>query len=272
MPDRQSHFRMHALLAAAIAVLMLGGTAASAVEPVGLVTELAGSGSAAQTPDAGVLEPLKELWPGAVISMLSGARAVIVHTPSGMVYDLSGPGRYRVLANGVEPIEGAKLSRRELPPELKTFQLKPLSTMQASVVMRGGPVRLDGPVGGVLDASELTFRVRGGLAVHRIEVVEGGQATVLPEVSASFNPSTTIALRPGTHYQVVVKGADARGRVTELSSRFWLIEADAAQRLKAARPSADASLTDFIVYAMALETAGATASARTAWTSVNERR
>ena len=69
-----------------------------------------------------------------------------------------------------------------------------------------------------------------------------------------------------------MKGADARGRVTELSSRFWLIEADAAQRLKAARPSADASLTDFIVYAMALETAGATASARTAWTSVNERR
>ena len=181
MPDRQSHFRMHALLAAAIAVLMLGGTAASAVEPVGLVTELAGSGSAAQTPDAGVLEPLKELWPGAVISMLSGARAVIVHTPSGMVYDLSGPGRYRVLANGVEPIEGAKLSRRELPPELKTFQLKPLSTMQASVVMRGGPVRLDGPVGGVLDASELTFRVRGGLAVHRIEVVEGGQATSCPK-------------------------------------------------------------------------------------------
>ena len=68
-----------------------------------------------------------------------------------------------------------------------------------------------------------------------------------------------------------MKGADAR-QVDGTDVALRLIEADVAQRLKAARPAAGASLTDSIVYAMALETAGATASARTAWTSVNERR
>jgi hypothetical protein len=71
---------------------------------------------------------------------------------------------------------------------------------------------------------------------------------------------------------VQVKGADSRGKPVELSSRFWLIDGDAAKRLKAARPQAGASVTDLIVYAMALESAGATATARETWRTVNERR
>jgi hypothetical protein len=79
-------------------------------------------------------------------------------------------------------------------------------------------------------------------------------------------------LQPGKHYRVLVRGTDSRGRATELSARFWLIDTAAAARLTAARPGVDATVTDLIVYAMALESSGATASARTAWQQVNDRR
>lgn len=244
-------------------------------EPVGLVTELQGSGEATQKHEGGPLELLRELWPGAVVALPKGARAVVVHMPTGVVYELSGPGRFRVQAKAIEPLEGAKLSRRELPPELKAYKLKPVSSMQASIVMRGAaPARLEGPSGGVLGTEELNYRVRGTFTIASVDVVEvnGGVARLIQDAGPTFNPASAIEPRSGVQYLVRVKGTDARGKATELSSRFWLIDSETGARLKAARPGASASQTDLIVYAMALETAGATASARAAWDMINERR
>jgi hypothetical protein len=266
-------------LAAALGLLALlpvqaANGAAPAVEPVALVTELAGSGSVAQKPDGGALEQLHELLPGAVVTLSAGARAVVVHTASGTVYDLGGPGRYQVQPQALEALSG-RLARRELPPEIRGFRLKPLSTMQASIVMRGSaPARLEGPQGGVLGADELTYRLRGDLVAPSLELLdaEGNRIAGAREAPASFNPAQATALQPGKPYVVRVKGSDSRGKPVELSSRFWLIEGDAAARLQAARPAASASTTDLIVYSMALESAGATATAREAWRMVNERR
>jgi hypothetical protein len=260
-----------------IAILLItatAGTAAAQVptEPVALVTELAGAGSVAQKPDGGALEQLHELVPGAVITLNAGSRAVVVHMASGAVFDLSGPGRYRVQAKVVESLSG-RIARRELPPEIKSFQLKPLSSMQASIVMRGAaPARLEGPNGGVLGSEELSYRIRGDVATPSLELLdaEGLSIASAREAPAVFNPGQAAALQPGKQYVVLVKGADSRGKPVELSSRFWLIESDAAARLKAARPEGGASVTDLIVYAMALESAGATA--RETWRVVNERR
>jgi hypothetical protein len=255
---------------------MFGSAAAApVVEPVGLVTELLGSGSVAQKPDGGRLETLSELVPGAVISLAGAAKATVVHMPTGTVYELTGPGRFRIQARSIEPINGAKLAQRGLPPELRAFRLKPLSTMQASVVMRGvAPVRLDGPNGGVLDTNELTYRVRGNLTVHAVQVVDMDSSDAWPVASsgAAFGIGSSVPVRSGRQYTVVVDGTDARGKPMQLSSRFWLIGADAAASLQAARPAEEASLTDLIVYAMALETAGATATARSTWNTINERR
>lgn len=249
-------------------------SASARSEPVALVTELAGSGSVAQKPAGGELEQLHELAPGAVITLNAGARAVIVHTASGAVYDLGGPGRYRVQPQGLEALAG-RLSRRDLPPEIRSFRLKPLSTMQASIVMRGSaPARLDGPQGGVLSADELSYRIRGDVSAPSLELLdaEGNHVAGAREAPANFNPAQATALQPGKPYIVRVKGSDSRGKPVELTSRFWLIEGDAAARLLAARPAASASTTDLIVYSMALESAGATATAREAWRVVNERR
>jgi hypothetical protein len=249
-------------------------SAAPAVEPVALVTELTGSGSVAQQPESGALEQLHELVPGAVVTLKAGARAVVVHTASGTVYDLSGPGRYRVQPQALEALAG-RLARRELPPELRSFQLKPLSTMQASIVMRGSaPARLDGPQGGVLSADELSYRIRGDVATPSLDLLdaEGNRIAGALEAPVSFNPAQATALQPGKPYTVRVKGSDSRGKPVELSSRFWLVDGDAAARLLAARPAASASTTDLIVYSMALESAGASASAREVWRLINERR
>jgi hypothetical protein len=263
-----------------IAILLIAATAGTAAaqvptEPVALITELAGTGSVAQNPQDGALEQLHELWPSAIVSLARGARAVVVHTPTGSVYELAGPGRFRVRASGVDALEGAKLAKRDLPPAIRSFQLKPLSTMQASIVMRGTPtVQLEGPDGGVLSGEELNYRVRGTLATQSVELIEAEGTTRSP-ISGSgttFNPASVATVQPGKQYRVLVRGTDSRGRATELSARFWLIETAAAARLTAARPGVDATLTELIVYAMVLESAGATASARSAWQLVNERR
>jgi hypothetical protein len=272
--------RAVALPAWTVAVLLIAATAGAAAapvpnEPVALVTELAGSGSVAQKPQDGVLEQLHELWPGAIVSLARGARAVVVHTPTGSVYELAGPGRFRVRASGVDALEGAKLAKRDLPPAIRSFQLKPLSTMQASIVMRGTPtLQLQGPDGGVLSGEELNYRVRGALATQSVELIEAEGTTRSPlnGSGTTFNPASVATVQPGKQYRVLVRGTDSRGRATELSARFWLIDTAAAARLTAARPGVDATLTDLIVYAMALESAGATASARAAWQNVNERR
>ena len=178
-------------IGASMVIVTAVGSAAAAppAEPVGLITELAGVGSVSQKPDGGALEPLRELMQGAVVSLASAARATVVHTPTGTVYELSGPGRFQVQARSIEPLNGAKLSKRGLPPELRAFQLKPLSTMQASIVMRGAaPLRLEGPNGGVLATDELTYRVRGNLTVQTVEVTdpESSDAWPVSNAGASF--------------------------------------------------------------------------------------
>jgi hypothetical protein len=268
LPLRTLAISLMAALACAVAAQAL-------TEPVALVTELAGTGSVAQKPQDGALEQLHELAPGAVVSLTRGARAVVVHTPTGTVYELAGPGRYRVRAGGIDALEGAKLVRRDLPPAIRSFRLKPLSTMQASIVMRGTPtVQLEGPDGGVLSGEELNYRVRGTLAARSVELVEADGAAPWPirDSGTVFTPASVATVQPGKQYLVRVRGMDARGRSTEVSARFWLIDPQAAARLAAARPGVDATLTDLIVYAMALESAGATASARAAWQQANERR
>jgi hypothetical protein len=273
-------YRAVALPVWTVAILLIAASAGAAAapvptEPVALVTELAGTGSVAQKPHDSALEQLHELWPGAIVSLTRGARAVVVHTPTGSVYELAGPGRFRVRANGVDALEGAKLAKRDLPPALRAFQLKPLSTMQASIVMRGAPtLQLQGPDGGVLSGEELNYRVRGVLATQSVELIEAEGTTRSPinGSDTAFNPASVATLLPGKQYRVLVRGTDSRGRATELSARFWLIDTTAAARLTAARPGVDATLTDLIVYAMALESAGATATARAAWQQVNERR
>ena len=247
----------------------------AAQEPVALVTEVSGTATLAQKPDGGALEVLRELRVGAVMTLGSDARVIVVHTASGAVYDLSGPGRFRVHGLDIEPLNGARAVRHELPAQIKSFQLKPLSAMQANIVMRGGsPVWLDGPNGGVLGIEELTYRIRGNVIAPRVEVTEAGGDTIigLHDASASFNLAGGDALRPGVSYLLLVKGADDRGKAVELSSRFWLIASDAATRLKAIRPVNAPTTTDLIVYALALESAGATSTAQDTWRAINERR
>ena len=271
------------MLAVAGTVAMLGapwmGVAAQAapsgVEPVALVTELVGSGSVTQKLDSGTLEPLHELLPGAVVSLNGATRAIIVHTVSGAVFELRGPGRYRVHDRNVEALQGASLVHRDLPPEIRAFRLKPLSAMQASIVMRGAaPALLNGPNGGVLGADELNYRISGRMSAPQLDVLDADGVVIAHanEPNAVFNPAQAAALQPGKPYLIVVKGADGSGRPVELTTRFWLIDVESATRLKAVKPQADATTTDLIVYALALESAGATATARNLWASINERR
>jgi hypothetical protein len=257
-------------------VLLAGALAAHAApEPVALVTEISGTASVAQRPDGGVLEMLHELRVGAVVTLSSGAHAVVVHTGSGVVYDLSGPGRFRVQGGGVDGLNGARVARRELPPEIRSFQLKPQSAMQANIVMRGGtPMWLEGPSGGVLGADELTYRIHGNVGKPSVEVttLSGTAIVVALEASSAFNPAGAASIKPGTRYLLLVKGTDNRGKPVELSSSFWVIDSESAVRLKSARPRSDATTTDLIVYALALEGAGASATAQETWRAVNARR
>jgi hypothetical protein len=260
-------------------VLVLLASLASpvvAVEPVALVTELSGTGTLGVKPQAHSLELLQDLAPGARLTLANGARAVIVHTASGVVYELSGPGNFRVLARAVEAADGkGRVNRRDLPAEIRSYKLNPATAAQASIVLRsGGGLRLDGPEGGVLSQDELRYSVSGTLKDTRLEVFDEQGSSVLRVDAADgvFQLEGRHAWVPGRRYRVQVNGTDVRGRPAQLKSAFQLVPPEAVANLQGRRPAAATASTDWIVYALALESIGANATARTIWRSLHASR
>ncbi|MBC7778822.1 MAG: hypothetical protein H7125_01840, partial [Proteobacteria bacterium] len=80
-------------------VLGVGTEPVHAATPSALVTDVHGSArilGTARSP----LHVLSELAPGTDVAVDAGARAVLVHMPSGHEYTLFGPGEFRFTAGG----------------------------------------------------------------------------------------------------------------------------------------------------------------------------
>lgn len=245
-----------------------------AMEPVALVTELAGKATVGANAQAAPLELLQDLLPGARVTLATGARAVVVHTASGVVYELTGPGAFRVQARTVEAVDSkARIVRRDLPPEIRAYKLNPAVAAQASVIMRESPpLRLAGPNGGVLSDDELRYSVPGSLRDTQLEVLdETGTVLLRLDGSGLFDLKGRHAWSPGQRYVVRVKGLDARSRPATLEAAFQLLPPDAVARVRSMQPAAGTPATDWIVYALALESVGANASARDVWTTLQSR-
>jgi hypothetical protein len=243
-----------------------------AVEPVALVTELAGAGTYGVEPQASALELLQDLAPGARLTLARGARAVVVHTASGVVYELFGPGSFRVQATAVQASDGkARINRRELPPEIRAYKLNPARAAQASIVLRSGSdFHLDGPDGGVLSEDELRYSVSGNLTETRLDVLDeqGSHVLHVDGPDGVFPLKGRHVWVAGHRYRVQVSGTDARGRPALLQAAFLLLPPDAMVRLRSRQPVDATATTDWIVYALALESSGANATARTIWRSL----
>lgn len=245
-----------------------------AMEPVALVTELAGKATLGAKAQAAPLELLQDLMPGARVTLAAGARAVVVHTASGVVYELTGPGAFRVQAKAVESADGkSHVARRDLPAEIRAYKLNPAVAAQASVIMRSSqPLRLAGPNGGVLTDDELRYGVPGSLRDTHLEVLDGTGTVVLRLDGAGvFDLKGRHAWSPGQRYVVRVKGVDARSRPATLEAAFQVLAPEAVARMRSMQPAAGTPATDWIVYALALESVGANASARDVWTTLQAR-
>jgi hypothetical protein len=261
----------------AVLVLFLATAgAAAATQPVALVTELSGRGTVTPRSAGATLELLQELPPGARVALAANARAVVVHTAAGVVYELNGPGSFAVRDRSIDAADrSARLARRELPPEIRAYRLDPSLAVQASLVMRGGGgVRLDGPDGGVLADHELRYRVQGAIDGGTLEVfdAQGTRVLELADEAGSYDLKGRVAWLPGAQYVVQAGGRLPGGRPARLTSRFRLLDPAVASELARLRPSAAAPSTDWIVYALALESRGADATARPIWQALNAAR
>jgi hypothetical protein len=241
----------------------------AAADPVALVTEMSGAATVATNRSPTALGVLQDLSAGARLTLASGSHVVVVHTASGAVYDLAGPGTFRVQASAIEPADAnAQLKRRELPPEIRAYRLDAAVAAQASLVMRGASQpTLDGPDGGVLSENELRYRIGGALREGQLDVFDQMGARVL----GIDRPEGVVLLKgrhawqPGTTYRVEVSGFDSVGMPVALDARFVVMPPDAAARLRSRQPTDLTARTDWIVYALALEDFGARATARTIW-------
>jgi hypothetical protein len=257
--------------------LMLASIAPTlgAVEPVALVTELSGTGTLGSKPQAVALELLQDLAPGARLTLARGAHTVVVHTASGVVYELDGPGSFRVQPTTIEPADKtSRVRRRELPAEIRAYKLDPKVAAQASIVLRGGAeVRLDGP-GGVVSEDELRYAIVGALREIRFEVLDEQDAPVLRIDGADgvIDLKGRYAWTSAQGYRVQATGIDARRRPVRLEARFRILPADAAARLRTWQPTSASAATDWIIYALALESLGANASAHGIWQTLHAAR
>jgi len=110
--------------------------------------------------------------------------------------------------------------------------------------------------------------VLGNLRQPRLEVLDETGAIVFTAASAATYPlAGQHAWVPGQRYTVRVSGQDAKERPVVLTAHFLLVPDDRRKQLRSQRPGASAAPTEWIVYALALESVGADASARPIWQS-----
>jgi hypothetical protein len=247
-------------------------TAPTEGQPVAIVSDAHGDAFLAANPVPIRLTLLRELQSDQVLRLDPGSRIVVVFLPGGQVYELAGPGRYRVRAKTIEALDGNAPRRRELPSPLQHLAVKPNDVSQGAVIMRGGTVSdrvvLVRPSNAIASQQGLVFEWRPvSTTVYRFLLVdEHGNKTVEADVAEPrYELPRDLTLAEGRPYVWVVSARNQRGVTTESAAEFTVLPSVQRSAIEAARPAPGADFTEQLVFALALEQRGLKEEAQRHW-------
>jgi len=257
-------------------LLACGHTAAA---QVAMMTDLQGKATLHGASGPSALDVLSELQAGEEIVLADGARATVTYLRTGDEYLVSGPARVAVGAEQLLARSGGAIQRRASPlaAAAKRF-VAGGGVIQAAVRMRSGPDSV-GPVEprGKLLAPPARFAWRGVPpgAVSAFELAqEGGTAPIvsLDAQGSELSLPRNVTLAVGRPYVWVLSFRDAGGRRRSLESAFELAGAAEAREWERLRPTADAPVSDWVLYAALLKQAGFDSDAGRIWARIATQR
>lgn len=263
--------RLRTLIVLLAWMMGLASGATKAAESAALVTDLEGT---AATVDGKPLTILSEVGAPSRIELRQGARVVLLHLGQGAQFEVRGPGSVAVTAAGIEATGVPVVRKAIMQAGFEGIRLRPSRSIQASASMRGRgsatDITLLTPAGSWVTAERPKFRWAP------VDSVEGSYRWVLSEptgrVLADFRTRDTefslpagVELVAGQTYGWQVTARLADGRVAEGWAEFGLADAGRRARAREARPAADASFSDRVVYALLLDELGLHEDAHSMW-------
>jgi len=261
-----------------VAILTLVcATAMRASEPPGLVIDVQGEATLAGKRVA----ILAGLPPAAEVALAPAARLVVVHTQNGRQFELIGPGTFRWTGGRVEIVRPGELRVREsADAAFGDLRLRTGRIAQASISMRGAPgdskLQLASPVSTWLLEAPRTFRWQplSGAGSYRFQLTDSNGKTLheARTSAAAVELPAGVALEAGRTYGWQVQAELPGGRAVDGWTEFGVAGPELRTRVERARPRADASFSDRLLYALLLDELGVREEAERLWTQLARER
>ncbi|MFO1291683.1 MAG: hypothetical protein U1F07_01255 [Rubrivivax sp.] len=243
------------------------------------VIDVAGRAERSGARGSTALALFEALAPRERLLLAAGASATLVFDDSGRQFLLRGPGRWELRGNALATLQGA-------PPEplpAVVPALRPQAAPGARLAAGGAAMRVSGAID-LAPWPDATRLLAPPAALRWASAGEGsrykvtlatadGQALVEALVdSASLALPAPPRTRPGMScaWSVEVESGPRQG--ARAYAAFSVADETTQQQWSALRPGADAPLSQWVLYARALETAGFADDARAAWERVRAAR
>jgi hypothetical protein len=219
------------------ATVLLAAAAAPADDCVTIVADLFGpaavtDSASAKPKDRWPAQLLQCLPPRKVVTLEDGARTTLFFPARGTSYDLAGPGRYEVTADGVRPLSGSPAAKpRVLNDAFKDVTLDRSRLVPAGVRMRN-PSAVDRvvllePRDVVTESAPLLFRWEAPAdspGPYRFRLVREGGASAFEAVveATQLALPAEVPLAPGERFVWHVEDLSSPGRAAARWQSFVL--------------------------------------------------
>jgi len=261
--------------------LMAGGLAAllaTAALADGRVLDVNGPVTRQGSRGAEPLHMLDRLQTQDIVVTGPQGTATLIIDGSGAQFALQGPGRWQLTATGLQTLEGS--APRALGVAAPNLRPLPAGTraMAGATAMRNGEaanLALQPDAARLLAVpAALQWRDAGTGARYKVQLATAAGDQVLdttvdaPRAALSALP----LLVPGGSYAWAVEVLSGPRRGTRAHAAFSVADAATQQQWAALKPGADDPVSQWVLYAHALEGAGFADAAAQAWATVQARR
>jgi hypothetical protein len=239
-------------------------------EPAGLVVDLQGMVNVIEQGRTTRMEMLSYIRPQTEIEIGPGATLALTWYANSSEHRFKGPARLKVSQDGIQVIQGAPGQERALGEEKVSAARRGVSTRLAQAALTMRSMRAAADITPAAGSRVMTLRPQfrwtldGGSGSYRF-TLRGALGEPLVQMTAkgeSLQLSDSIVLEWGKRYRWTVQ--DARGGSVG-EGDFEVITREQVARLGKLRPGANASFSDRVLYAAALDDLGLKAESRELW-------